>query len=53
MSIVGGIVKDQAEADEDLSMKERVALGAGSATKGVAELDSVIYEGKVIGRVYS
>ena len=32
-SLIGGVVKDQAKADEDLSIKERVALGVGKGSK--------------------
>ena len=30
---VGGVVKDQAEADKDMNWKQRVALAAGSDTR--------------------
>lgn len=33
----GKVVKDQAEADEDLSLKQRAALAGGSALEGTAE----------------
>ena len=33
----GTVVKDQGEADEDLSAKQRVALAAGSAIGGTSE----------------
>ena len=29
INFVGGVVKDQAEADEDLSIKQRTALAVG------------------------
>lgn len=31
--ILGGVVKDQAEADKNLNWKQRVALGAGILAK--------------------
>ena len=31
MGAVGGVVKDQAEADEDMSLKQRLVLAGGSA----------------------
>ena len=34
---VGTVVQDQAEADEDLSIKQRVALAGGSAIGGTGE----------------
>lgn len=33
----GKVAKDQAEADEDLSIKQRVALAGGSAIEGTGE----------------
>ena len=36
--LVGGVVKDQAEADEGMSFKQRVALAGGSALSGVSEV---------------
>jgi len=34
---VGGVIKDQATADEDASLKERMAIGVGSAAAGFKE----------------
>ena len=37
LTAVGRIVRDQADADEDLSIKQRVALAGGSAIGGTGE----------------
>ena len=34
---VGGVIKDQATADEDASLKERLAIGVGSAAGGIKD----------------
>ena len=34
---VGGAIKDQATADEDASLKERMAIGIGSVAAGIKE----------------
>ena len=33
----GGVIKDQATADEDASMKERLAIGVGSVAGGIKD----------------
>ena len=37
LTAAGRVVRDQADADEDLSIKQRVALAGGSAIGGTGE----------------
>ena len=37
LTAAGRVVRDQADADEDLSIKQRVALAGGSAIEGTGE----------------
>ena len=37
LTAAGRVVQDQADADEDLSIKQRVALAGGSAIEGTGE----------------
>ena len=38
LATAGGVAKDQAEADEDMSLKQRAMLAAGSAMGGASEM---------------
>ena len=38
ISTAGGVARDQAEADEDMSIKQRLVLAGGSAVGGASEM---------------
>ena len=38
LSTAGGVLHDQAEADEDMSIKQRLVLAGGSALTGASEM---------------
>ena len=38
LSTAGGVFHDQAEADEDMSIKQRLVLAGGSALTGASEM---------------
>ena len=38
LGTAGGVAKDQAEADEDMSLKQRAVLAGGSALSGASEM---------------
>ena len=38
LSTAAGVANDQADADEDLSLKQRVALAGGSVLEGTSEM---------------
>ena len=38
ISTAGGVTRDQAEADEDMSIKQRLVLAGGSAVGGASEM---------------
>ena len=38
MSTAAGVARDQAEADEDMSVKQRLILAGGSAVGGASEM---------------
>ena len=38
LATAGGVAKDQAEADEDMSVKQRLVLAGGSALSGASEM---------------
>ena len=43
---IGGVITDQAEADEDMSLKQRLVLAGGSAMTGASEMvDNEIISG--------
>lgn len=38
ISAAGGVAKDQADADDDMSIKQRLVLAGGSAVGGASEI---------------
>ena len=38
LNTASGVLKDQAEADEDMSLKQRLALAGGSTLSGASEM---------------
>ena len=38
LATAGGVAKDQAEADEDMSLKQRALLAGGSTLNGASEM---------------
>ena len=38
LSTAAGVAKDQADADEDMSLKQRLVLAGGSALEGASEM---------------
>ena len=38
ISTAGGVARDQAEADEDMSIKQRLVLAGGSTVGGASEM---------------
>ena len=38
ISTTGGVARDQAEADEDMSIKQRLVLAGGRAVGGASEM---------------